>query len=307
MIEDATIIEDCEPLHTIEGIIDPLDVADELEDLYCNGITPGVSTGYHTLDEIYTVKPGQWTIVTGAPSSGKSTFVDNLLVNLSRKHGWKHLVCSPENQPVSQHIANISSIYAGKEFRKGAMHEDEYLECLRFVQDNFRFINPPEKDFTVNYILNLALTVEENGFNFTGFVIDPYNELEHKRPSAMNETEYVSWMLSRLRRYVRDRMKHMWFVAHPTKLRKVEQRFTESATMQEMTKAVYPVATMYDISGSAHFFNKADMGISVWRDKNDDTNKVQVHVQKVRFRHSGRLGMRELNFDWKSGRYFENW
>jgi twinkle protein len=34
-----------------------------------------------------------------------------------------------------------------------------------------------------------------------GLVIDPYNEIEHKRPSNMTETEYVSQLLGSPNRF----------------------------------------------------------------------------------------------------------
>lgn len=32
-------------------------------------------------------------------------------------------------------------------------------------------------------------------------MIDPYNELDHQRPSSMTETEYVSQMLGKIKRF----------------------------------------------------------------------------------------------------------
>ena len=32
-------------------------------------------------------------------------------------------------------------------------------------------------------------------------MIDPYNELDHQRPSTQSETEYVSQMLSKVKRF----------------------------------------------------------------------------------------------------------
>ena len=77
---------------------------------------------------------------------------------------------------------------------------------------------------------------------------------------------------------------HVWIVAHPAKLyREKDGR--------------YPVPTLYDISGSAHWRNKTDNGLCVWRDFASEQSAVEVHVQKVRFRQVGKLGMAELHFD----------
>lgn len=52
-------------------------------------------------------------------------------------------------------------------------------------------------------------------FGIRGLVIDPYNELDHQRPSFMSETEYVSQMLTKIKRFAQHHDVHVWFVAHP--------------------------------------------------------------------------------------------
>lgn len=303
MAEDSTdvsaLVDAGAGYEILEGILDPLECSDELEQLYLNGPEPGLDVGLTALNPFYKPKKAQWTAVTGIPGSGKSTVVDTLLVNLSEMHGWKHLICSPEHQPVSRHIAALAGIHARQTFHRDYMSEANYLAALCWVQDHFRFINPPEENFTVPFILELARVVESNGFNFQGFVIDPWNELEHKRPAAFSETEYISWALSKFRRYCRDQDKHLWVVGHPTKLKKFEPK---NQTLEESAKPVYPVATLYDMAGSAHWFNKCDNGLSVWRDKYAHDNQLKVYVQKIRFRECGGIGEATLRFDWQTGR-----
>lgn len=43
------------------------------------------------------VVPGELTIVTGLPNSGKSEWLDALAMNLARQHGWRIALCSLEN------------------------------------------------------------------------------------------------------------------------------------------------------------------------------------------------------------------
>jgi len=67
-----------------------------------------------------------------------------------------------------------------------------------------------------------------------------------------------------------------------------------------------PVPTPYDIAGSAHWYNKADNIITVHRDQLEPRDqRVQIHVQKVRFKHMGRIGLAELMYDRVTGRYHE--
>ncbi len=303
--ENIIAFPDVAASESLEGVIDPLDVADAIEDLYLHGPNIGVSTGFRSLDALYRVVEGQWSIVTGIPGSGKTTFLNNILVNLSKFHGWKHLICSPEQQPIEGHIGELIGIYTGHTFDERFMPRESYQDGLRFIQDHFCFIEPSEEDFTGDKILAMARETERAGFPFNGLVIDPYNELEHKRPQNMNETEYVSSLLSKFRRFARDNKKHFWLVAHPTKLRKVEKRYGADADETEMLKSIYPLPTLYDISGSANFYNKCDVGIVVHRDKHSTDSLTQIAVQKIRFRHTGKVGDTMLRFDWKNGRYAE--
>jgi twinkle protein len=108
--------------------------------------------------------------------------------------------------------------------------------------------------------------------------------MEHLCPSDQTETQYISQSLKRIRQFGRRHGVHVWIVVHPTKLRKNE-------------RGEYPVPTLYDCGGSAHWRNKADNGICIWRDLGGDAGPmVDVHIQKIRFRQIGRLGMSTLKY-----------
>jgi hypothetical protein len=96
-------IDKAEP-YPVQGISSAKDFSARLNDLWNKGTGTGESTGYKSVDQIYTVVPGQLTVVTGYPSSGKSNFVDQIMVNLARDKDWKFALCSFENAP-EIHIA----------------------------------------------------------------------------------------------------------------------------------------------------------------------------------------------------------
>lgn len=278
-----------------EGIYSVKDLWDAVDELYEKGLTAGASTGWANLDQYYTVKRGQWTVVTGMPSHGKSEWLDAMLVNLALQHGWKFCICSPENQPIERHIASLMGKWAGEPFSRGYLSQMSTRtkdEAKAWVQDHFVFVLPLNKDFTVEGVLDLTSEVRAQR-PVDGVIIDPWNELEHKRPEAMSETEYVSQSLTFMRRYARAQEIHLWLVVHPTKLQK------------ERHTGAYPVPTLYDCHGSAHFRNKSDMGIVVWRDMMDESSPTAIHVQKVRFRECGQVGQVDLYFDKWTGRYSE--
>ena len=110
----------------------------------------------------------------------------------------------------------------------------------------------------------------------------------------MTETEYVSQCLKRVRVFARSRGVHVWIVVHPAKLSRAND-------------GKYPVPTLYDCSGSAHWRNKCDNGIVVWRDlSGSDKDEVQIHVQKIRFRQIGKRGMVRLYYEPACATYRES-
>ncbi len=44
------------------------------------------------------IVPGELSIVTGIPNSGKSEFIDALMCNLAEIHGWSFALCSMEKK-----------------------------------------------------------------------------------------------------------------------------------------------------------------------------------------------------------------
>ena len=86
-------------------IVSPADLVDELSDYYHNGLPPGDRTGWESIDKHYTVYPGQFTVLTGIPSHGKSEWLDALMVNLSKT--WQFCIFSPENYPHAIHISKL--------------------------------------------------------------------------------------------------------------------------------------------------------------------------------------------------------
>lgn len=279
---------------TSQGIYTVDDLSERIDLLYEKGLTRGESPGWPTLENLYTVKKGQFTVLTGVPGSGKTQVLDNIMVNLARDKGWRFAVCSLENQPLEQHAATLLEIKTQEPFSPGPtprMSVQTRDEAKAWLNKHFTFLLPTENDCTITGLLDLADKVRQK-HGLDGLVIDPWNEFEHRRPAMMTETQYTSDILSRIRRFGRTHEIHTWLVAHPTKLTRDKD-------------GKYPIPTLYDISGSSHFRNKCDMGLVAWRDSNEPKSATVIYVQKVRFRWCGQLGSMELHFDPVTGCYYE--
>lgn len=283
-------------LWPIEEVKTTSEMADEVLEYYRNGEHRGLDTGWNGLDELYTIGTGQLTIVTGVPSHGKSEFIDALMVNLAEQHGWMMAVCSPENLPVSRHVAKLAEKHVRKPFFPGTRERMSPFECaqaLQWIHDHFLWIVPDEAMSIDALLTKTKALIFRHGVR--GLVIDPWNEFEHRRQSGETETEYISRVLGQLTRFARRTGIHIWLVAHPSKLYRKED-------------GTYPVPTPYDISGSAHWRNKATNCLCVWRDDSSvESTRVEIHVQKVRFKSFGRQGMMSLEWDRATGCYREEY
>lgn len=290
-------VEEARPF-PVKGIFEAYDVYDRIDALYDFGLPRGARTGWPTFDEHYSVKEGQWTLVTGIPGHGKSNFLDAMLVNLAQKENWRFGMFSPENQPIERHFANLMEKHVDAPFQFGIterMSVEQRDNAKKWVQEHFFVILPDEEDgnWTIDGILSLAkILVFRKGIK--GLVIDPWNELDHSRANGMSETEHISQALTKIRQFARSYSVHVWVVAHPAKLHKDPD-------------GKYPVPSPYDVSGSAHWANKADNALSVWRNRGGiDEDVSDVHVQKIRFKEVGKVGVASLRYDRITGRFHDD-
>lgn len=267
------------------------DIQPQVETLYKTGLQPGESPGWASIRQLWTLRPGEWTLVTGIPAHGKSGFVDAVMVNLARYSRWTWAVWSGENLPHELHVANLLEQYTGKPFNDGyfpRMTASEMSTALSFIDEHFVFLAPPEDEETPARLLAATeKAMEERRIH--GLLLDPWNELTHNYTND-TETEYISRELKRIRRFASRHSIHVIIVAHPKKLQKESGK--------------YPIPTPYDVSSSAHWRNKADCALCVWRDENMP-GETTIFVQKIRRRFVGKIGRAELRYDFATGRYSE--
>ncbi|XP_043699382.1 twinkle homolog protein, chloroplastic/mitochondrial isoform X2 [Telopea speciosissima] len=295
--ELKAVIDNAE-LYPIRGLFSFGDYFDEIDCYYhCSrGYELGVSTGWKSLDQFYNIMPGELTIVTGVPNSGKSEWIDAILCNLNENEGWRFALCSMENN-VREHARKLLEKHIKKPFfnsRYGGSVERMTIEDLEqgkeWLNDTFHLIRCEDDCLpSIKWVLALAkAAVLRHGVR--GLVIDPYNELDHQRPPNQTETEYVSQMLTKIKRFAQHHSCHVWFVAHP----------------RQLHQWVGSPPNLYDISGSAHFINKCDNGIVVHRNRDPQAgpiDQVQICVRKVRNKVIGSIGDAFLSYNRITGEF----
>jgi twinkle protein len=255
------------------------------------GLRRGSLPGWGCMNSLYTVAPGMWTVITGTPGSGKSEWLDSLLVNLAESEDWEFCIYSPENYPVSTHLVKLVEKRMRLPFGEGPnkrMTLKQYHEGAAWVAEHFFWIEPELR--TPLDLIETGLAYRQTGKKL-GIVLDPWNTLEHDR-RGMSETDYVSFILTEVTKLARASHAHIWLVAHPAKL-------------QRNRDGTRPVPTPYDIAGSAAWYAKADNILCVHRDQAEGGQDVEIHVQKIRFKHIGSVGFATLKYDKVVGRYFD--
>jgi twinkle protein len=271
----------------LEGIFTAEDVKDELLSLFEKGLQKGATLDMGDLDDLLSVEVSRLMIVTGIPGDGKSEFLDEMAIRFWLRYNWRCAWFSPENFPVTLHHPKLIEKLIGKRFMKGLIHPMEFDAAVGYLSRNF-FDILPEEGYRVDTILEKAeALVRRKGIRV--FILDPYNCLEHQIPTGQSETQYISEFLEKLRSFARRRQVLVILAAHPTKMKK------------DPVSGKFPVPTMYDISGSAAFFNKADFGIAIERDRTQGVTRV--HVQKVKFRHLGQPGVASFEYNTHNGRF----
>lgn len=250
-----------------------------LIDLSKNGLPTGYNMGISELDEMFRIDKGKLITLTGIPNLGKSEFTDFICTQFNKLYGFKTLFFSAEDD-LNTHVAKIITKYTNKEFKN--TQNEEIEKQAKYMYENFIFIDY-NKVYTVNALLEEAekQIIEQN---IDILVIDPFNKLEADKDYNVNMTDYISKFLDKLLRLTKKYNIITLLVAHPKK----------------MNEGIIP--SPYDISDSAHFFNKSDYCITVHGNKANYSTIIKV--DKVKYKHLGSCGQIELYYDDLSGNFY---
>ena len=271
----------------MEGIQELVDVESNLDFIFNNGLQKGATVGIPSLDKILSFKTGMLNIVTGVPSHGKTFALNYLLARLNILHGWKMAFFSPEFYPVSTHIAQVIETLGGQRFSSKNYTKSVYEVMKEYMCKNMFWIDPDETD--IQSVMDRAkYLIRKKGIKV--LVIDPFNALTDKTKKNQKQDEYISDFLQKLRWFARKYDVAIFLVMHPTKLLKLEN-------------GLYPVCDLYNCKGASEIFDKADIGLTVWRNEQEDY--AEIHVTKIKFRHLGEKGKAAFKFNIQNGRYVE--
>ena len=264
----------------LEGVSTLYDIEDELKDFVKNGFKPGFQVGLPNFDKIFSTYTGQFITVTGIPSSGKSDFVDQMVVGYNNNYGWKTAFASPENHPTYLHVHKLMRKTWEDMPSPGDIGGQQWEKVAGHVNDNYFFIDMDR--YTLESVLRKgAELVKRKGIKC--LVIDPFNKVRDTDCKTEDVNRYTMEYLTKIEIFAKKYDVLVFIVAHPTKMYKGQDGKIEEPTM-------------YNIKGGGEWYDASYHGLLVHRDYEAKT--VKAKVLKVKFQNLGENGA-EAHFNWE--------
>jgi twinkle protein len=270
----------------LENVTTFKDIENEVADFVKNGFKPGYQIGIRNFDDIFSTYTSQFITVTGIPSSGKSDFVDQMVVGYNINYNWKTAFASPENAPTYLHAHKLlRKFWQGMPTRHD-INGEKWNKLSQHVDDNFFFIDMER--YTLESVLRKgAELVKRKGIKC--LVIDPFNKIRDTETKTEDVNRYTMEYLTKIETFCKKYDTLVFIIAHPTKMYRDKEGNIEEPTM-------------YNIKGGGEWYDASYHGILVHRDYENKT--VKAKILKVKFQNLGENGA-EAHFRWepKSGSF----
>ena len=252
----------------LENVSSVSDWDAEFDDYIVNGMNKGFITGIQSFDNIFSTYTGQYIVVTGKPSSGKSDWVDMMCLGYNKLYGWKIAYASPENKPNTIHAGKLISKLAGKWVNKQEYLTESWFKLgKQYLNENFKFIDMER--YNLDNVLTKARELIFR-FGIKVLVIDPYNKVRLEgKYSDIND--YTRDYLAKIDEFCKKHDILIFLVAHPNKPSGEDRKNYEP--------------DFYSVKGGGEFYDMSPHGLLVHRDYENEL--VKVKVLKVKFSHLG--------------------
>lgn len=289
------------------------DCKDELDRLYVQGHKRGVSVGWHYQDFPLTIQLGTTIYGAGAPASGKTEWIFEILINLSILHGWKHAIFSPETGEAHEIYAELMHKLAKKRFvpkqNEEQMSDEERAGAELFIQEHFFVVEQEggkdETNVTLESFFNDVRELEMHIGKIHTTLIDPWNELKEEFiPDDLGrEDKYLSRALGMVRRNAKNNMRVNIVLTHVR-----DQQMTQKDNVH-----YFPMPTAREFAGGQVWFRKGLTMLIFWRppfgllDENGypyAENELHVRIAKSKPKGTSKLGTYSFYLDTATYRYY---
>jgi twinkle protein len=241
------------------------------------------------MDRHFNIRPKDLSVHGGIPSHGKSSWLTEVGCRMAIHHGWTIAYASFEQEAQTDFRRNLRTWFHGK--RVKWQSAEEIAEADSWIDRHFSFICPDDEDeVTLDWTLDKGrAAVVQHGARL--IVIDPWNEMDHVRPRDMTLTEYTGFAIKEFKRMARRLDVHVAVAVHPTKQQRDEN-------------GGFKIPSLYDLADSAHWYNKPDAGLIIWRGTIKGNATTIIRIAKSKYHDQiGEPGDVEVSFDKESNRY----
>lgn len=245
----------------------------------------GMNTGIACLDELMQIVLGTFVVVTGYSNMGKSSLLNTVVAHCVEKFVP---VCigsfeTPAKPILRDGIAKALIGCSSHEFETHKHRQWAYDE----IEEHVKIIsNALDEDLELGieaFLETARIAIIRDGVKL--IILDPWNELEHKRGRDETGTEYIGRAIRKVKAFAKRYDVAFFIVAHPTK----PMRGQDAAP------------GLYDISDSANWANKADYGL-VYHRPDKTVNSAELSVVKVRMGLPGKIEKTIVKFDYRTSR-----
>jgi twinkle protein len=287
---------------SIGGTFTSDDLLDDILKLHETGLPPTIKPTnevFSEMNSIFSVMRGQLTTGTGIPSHGKSTFTDWYTLNLVADHNMKMSIFSPEHNPMELYKSNLIQKAVGKPF----FADVDGVKKIT-VEDIHRYnawakekiyLTSGGSGETVDWDWLLEKFKEQMfAYGVDIFVVDAWNKVQ--MPKGLGGKDGIDTILTRLTAFCVQNNVIMFLIAHPTKM-----------SLDDKT-GIYKVPTLYDVSGSADFYNQTHNGFTIYRvyDTDESEGFTSFTNRKTKYSFQGTINDTvQFKFHRPSGRYYK--
>jgi len=296
---------------------------EQVMDHYETGVSRGVDTGFKSLDELLSFKPGYSTFYLGFAGAGKTEIEMEIMFNQSEYYGWKHAFMSGEIGNMEDVIAELISKRLRKPFFKSnpyAATEKEIYGAMAWLDDHFFPINGDETDHTIDSFYTYCESLErEYQLKLQSTSLDPFNDLDEDLSKFGNrEDKYLAWALKKVRQKAKVNNWHNSIVTHAKDLPPI---VLKDISGQDVYCTAVP--TLNSFAGGAVWGRRAFNVVGVWRPEHNRLNgKVDLTINpatglpfreneailkilKAKPKGTAKKGSVSIFFDWQRNRYYE--
>lgn len=288
------------------------DVEQNVRDML-NKPAEGIPCSYKSFGNKLTYLKKYFAIVYAMPTSGKSEWVLQECIYLSLRHGWKHLVFTPEMGDPEDIIALLIHKMTGESVNeiKGVPTIDpaRLSNALDWIDKHFIFVET-EESVTMEDLFSIVDEIERDlGWKADNLVIDNHNDLKIELDSNGRQDLQTERQLTYLRRQLKKRDMYAFLVTHTADMK---APLSEKG-INGQTVLYYPIPDPTKTRGGQAFYRKGYLMINLWRcpngltDENGEPyapNQTILTVQKAKPTHTAIKGFQaNLYWDWRLSKF----